>query len=77
MKMTCRRFVFIKFRESELNNFLCASVLTGVASIELTDRTDTSLSIAWAEPQNTDFARYYVSISSTDGGEDKSVTVNR
>ena len=60
-------------------NFQCifASVPTGVASIELASRTDTSLSITWAEPQNTDLARYDVSISPNDGAENLPISVNK
>ena len=60
-----------------VNVFLCISVPTGVASIELETRTDTSLSVAWAEPQNTDLARYDLSISPNDGGESLPISVNR
>ena len=58
-------------------NCVFTSVPTGVASIELESRTDTSLSVAWAEPQNTDLARYDVNISPNDGGENLPIRVNK
>ena len=58
-------------------NCLFTSVPTGVASIELESRTDTSLSVAWAEPQNTVLTRYDVSINPNDGGESLPISVNK
>ena len=75
--MTCHRFAFSKFIKSRFNSSLCISVPTGVASIELTARTDTSFSIVWAEPQNTDLVRYDVSISPNDGAENLPIRVNK
>ena len=40
-----------------------------IASVELLERTDTSLSITWAEPSAPDLAGYDVSISPNDNNE--------
>ena len=69
-------FLYCSFKLAKLQ-CIAISVPTGVASIELESRTDTSLSVAWAEPQNTDLASYDVRISPNDGGETLPISVNR
>ena len=49
--------------------YIVFTVPNSVASIELVSRTKSSLIIAWAEPQNTDFVRYDIEITPNDGGE--------